>query len=216
MISARSVRAASLERFENRRKESLIMQTTKATKPPMDPGTSEATQPQLDRAIAQGAAYGDAVDYMATTVAHSGGHIRAGNYVVSYAVEEAEGFYEWADGAAHWRNPTTENAHIEIAVADGADGRFVPELTITVSVIAPDGSEVGTHPHSFMWHPMVYHYARDWELPTDGLYTLAVHIDPPTFMRHDEINGKRYLEPVDIVFENVDIALGAEPVEPPD
>jgi uncharacterized protein involved in high-affinity Fe2+ transport len=193
------------------------MQTTRATKPPMDPNTSEATAPQLDRAVAQGDAYRDAVGYLAEHVAQGGGQVLAGNYLVGYAVEDAEGFYEWqGDGELHWHNPGDANAHIEIAVADGADGRFIPELTITVSVVTPDGQELGPHLHPFMWHPMVYHYARDWQLPEGGDYTLQVHIQPPTFMRHDEVNGRRYLEPVDVVFENVEIKLGKEPVDPPE
>jgi len=193
------------------------MQTTRATKPPMDPNTSEATAPQLDRAVAQGDAYRDAVGYLAEHVAQGGGQVLAGNYLVGYAVEDAEGFYEWqGDGEVRWHNPGDANAHIESAVADGADGRFIPELTITVSVVTPDGQELGPHPHPFMWHPMVYHYARDWQLPEGGDYTLQVHIQPPTFMRHDEVNGRRYLEPVDVVFENVEIKLGKEPVDPPE
>ncbi len=52
-------------------------------------------------------------------------------------------------------------------------------------------------------------------MPEGGGYTLKVHIDPLMFMRHDEVNGKRYLEPVDVVFEDVEMKLGKEPVDPP-
>ncbi len=65
----------------------------------MDPNTSEATREQLDFARAQGDAYGRALAYMTGTVAHDGGEQRAGDYLIGYAVEEAEGMYEWADGA---------------------------------------------------------------------------------------------------------------------
>lgn len=41
------------------------MHTTPTTHPAMDPDTSEATQPQLDRAVAQGDAYRAAAEYMA-------------------------------------------------------------------------------------------------------------------------------------------------------
>ncbi|MFC4627365.1 hypothetical protein ACFO6V_03910 [Promicromonospora alba] len=50
----------------------------------------------------------------------------------------------------------------------------------------------------------------------DGGYTLRVHVDPPTFMRHDEINGRRFTEPVDVEFAGVRIERGAEPVDPPE
>jgi hypothetical protein len=46
---------------------------------PMDPNTSEATAEQLD-------------------FAHDGGEQQAGDYLVGYGVEEAEGMHEWADG----------------------------------------------------------------------------------------------------------------------
>ena len=47
---------------------------------------------------------------------------------------------------------------------------------------------------------MIYHYGRNWKVPADGEYTLKVHIEPPTFMRHDEINGCRFTKPVDAEF----------------
>ena len=39
---------------------------------------------------------------------------------------------------------------------------------------------------------------------------LVVHIDPPTFMRHDEINGCRFKEPVDVTFEGVKVERGRD------
>jgi uncharacterized protein involved in high-affinity Fe2+ transport len=55
---------------------------------------------------------------------------------------------------------------------------------------------------------MLYHYGRNWKVPTDGEYTLKVHIDPPTFMRHDEINGCRFTKPVDTEFTGVKVERG--------
>ena len=88
--------------------------------------------------------------------------------------------------------PSDENLHVEIAVLDASDERFVPGLKVTGTLIDPDGNEVGTHEHELLWHPMIYHYGRNWRVPADGEYTLKVHIDPPTFMRHDEVNGCRF------------------------
>jgi len=50
----------------------------------------------------------------------------AGDYLVGYAVEAAEGMYELRDGRLGWRSPQAENLHLEITVRDRADGRFVP------------------------------------------------------------------------------------------
>ncbi|UNX55062.1 iron transporter [Georgenia sp. TF02-10] len=182
---------------------------------PMDPSSSEADRTQLDLAVAQGEAYGNALHHMAQNVAHDGGEQPAGQYLVGYAVEDAEGMYHLEDGALVWHNPEGENAHVEVAVRDAADGRFVPGLHVTATMVTPSGQELGPHVQELVWHPMLYHYARNWTLPEDGEYTLRVHIDPPTFMRHDEINGRRFAEPVDVDFTGVRIARGAEPVEPP-
>lgn len=189
--------------------------TTSPHEAPMSADSSEATQKQLDLAVAQGAAYRAALDHMANDVADSGGTKRAGDYLVAYAIEEAEGMYELVDGELQWHNPGDTNAHVEVAVCDAADGRFIPGLDVTVTLIAPDGQEFGPEQQPLLWHPMLYHYGRNWELPADGEYTIRVHIDPPTFMRHDEINGRRFVDPVDVEFTGVAIERGSEPVEPP-
>lgn len=176
--------------------------------PPMDPNTSEATAKQLDLARAQGEAYGNALTYMTGTVANDGGEQRAGDYLVGYAVEKAEGMYEWTDGKVVWQDPGESNLHVEVAVRDGGDGRFVPGVRVTVTLLDPDGKEVGTHEQPLLWHPMIYHYGRNWQVPADGVYTLRAHIEPPTFMRHDEVNGKRFLEAVDVEFNNVKVERG--------
>jgi hypothetical protein len=57
---------------------------------------------------------------------------------------------------------------------------------------------------------MMYHYARNWELPGDGTYDLAVEIEPPTFPRHDKTNGRRFAEPVSVRFEGVQVKTGQD------
>lgn len=178
--------------------------------PPMNPETSEATREQLDLAREQGEAYGRALEYMTGTVAHDGGQRPAGEYLVGYAVEEAEGMYEWADGDLVWHGPGESNVHVEVAVRDAGDGRFVPGLRVQATLIDPQGHEVGSHEQPLLWHPMIYHYGRNWTVPGDGDYTLRVHIDPPTFMRHDETNGRRFTEPVDVEFHPVKISRGQD------
>jgi uncharacterized protein involved in high-affinity Fe2+ transport len=178
--------------------------------PPMDPDTDEADAKQLELAREQGESYKRALEHMANVVAHDGGTQEAGEYLIGYAVEEAEGMYMWEDGELHWREPEDENLHVEIAVCDGSDGRFVPCLTVTGTLIDPDGNEVGSHEHPMLWHPMLYHYGRNWKVPADGRYTLKVRVDPPTFMRHDEVNGCRFKEPVETTFENVKVERGED------
>lgn len=178
--------------------------------PPMDPNTSEATAKQLDLARAQGEAYGRALNYMTDEVAHDGGERRAGDYLVGYAIEAAEGMYEWADGELIWREPGETNLHVEVAVRDAGDGRFVPTVRVLATLIDPQGNEVGTHEQPLLWHPMIYHYGRNWTVPSDGEYTLRVRVEPPKFMRHDEVNGCRFVEPVEIEFQKVKVKRGQD------
>jgi hypothetical protein len=176
----------------------------------MDPDTSEATRKQLDLGREQGEAYGKALAYMTGEVAHDGGEKEAGHYRIGYAIEEAEGMYYWTEGGLVWHDPEEENAHVEVAVRDASDGRFVPGVRVLATLVDPDGNEVGTHEQSLVWHPMIYHYARNWVVPADGEYTLRVRVEPPTFMRHDETNGLRFTEPVEVEFEGVKIQRGQD------
>ncbi|WP_036962292.1 iron transporter [Promicromonospora kroppenstedtii] len=189
--------------------------TTTPTTPPMDPSSSEATERQLQLAVAQGDAYRRALDHMAQDVAKTAGTKQVGDYLVGYAIEDAEGMYHLQEGELVWHNPGDANTHVEVIVCDAADGRFVPGLNVSATLVTPGGEELGPFPQELVWHPMLYHYARNWELPEDGDYTLKVHVDPPLFMRHDEINGRRFASPVDVEFFGVGIERGAEPVDPP-
>ena len=83
----------------------MSSEQTNAERPPMDPNTSEATKRQLELAVEQGNAYRKAVDYMVGEVAKGGGMQQAGDYLVGYAVEDAEGMYSFVDGDLTWNNP---------------------------------------------------------------------------------------------------------------
>jgi uncharacterized protein involved in high-affinity Fe2+ transport len=175
--------------------------------PPMQP-SDEASHEELRLASEQGEAYRKAVMYMVQKEADAGGEQAAGDYLIGYAVEEAEGMYELRDGRLEWLEPQAENLHVEIAVRDRADGRFIPGLTVHATLIDASGHEIGTHRQPFLWHPWLYHYGRNWEVPGDGTYTLRVRIEPPEFPRHDKINGRRYAEPVEVEFAKVRVETG--------
>lgn len=65
--------------------------TTSARKPPEKP-SDKADRHQIALAKKEGAAY-HSLKYMAEDVADSGGMKRAGDYIVAYAQERAEGMY---------------------------------------------------------------------------------------------------------------------------
>ncbi len=176
-------------------------------KPPMEI-SGEAKPKELEMAREQGKTYVTALKHMANEVADSGGEKKAGNYMVAYAVENAEGMYHLINGELVWKEPQKENCHIEISVRDGADDRFIPGLKVTVTVLDSDGKEIGRNRQEFLWHPWLYHYGRNWEVPGDGIYTIKAVIETPEFMRHDKKNGLRFAEDVEVVFENVKIKTG--------
>lgn len=167
--------------------------------------SDEATARGLELAHAEGDAFGNALHHMIDEVAKGGAEQRAGDYLVGYAYEDPEGLYHWRDGSLEWREPGDANVHLEITVRDAADGRFVFGVGVRVDVLATNGDVVGSHDVPFLWHPSLLHYGANIRLPGDGTYTLRVHIDPPAYSRHDRVNGRRFIEPVETEFRDVEI-----------
>ena len=182
--------------------------TTPAGDPPMR-ASNEATQEQLDVARTEGDAYGKAL----TAMADEDGAVtcRAGDYLVAFVNENAEGMYAPDGGRLVWREAAEEaNSHLEVAVADAADGRFVPGLSVHLQVLR-DGETLLASDLPFLWHPFLHHYGCNAELPGTGPYDVAIRISPPEYMRHDPINGKRYAEPVEVRFDRVKFTNGRKP-----
>jgi hypothetical protein len=169
-----------------------------------------AATPQPSAAWAQGDAYGGALALMTGTTAHDGGERQAGDYLIGYAVAAAEGAYEWVDGELEWRDPVEENIHLRISVRDAGDGRFVPGLRVVATLADPDGAEIGPHEHPLVWHPVLYHYGRNWLVASDGEYILRIEVDPPRFLRQDDVNGLRFMDAVAVEFPCVNIRRGRQ------
>lgn len=183
-----------------------MAQTPTRQKPLMEP-SDQATEKHVRLAVNQGAAFERALTAMTMEKA-PGAEKRAGDYIVGYAVERAEGLYHLRNGQLHWDERKEENAHIEVVVRDASDGRFIPGLTVYATLIDSAGNDVGTHQQPFLWHPWLYHYGRNWQVPADGTYTIRLRIEAPEFGRHDKINGQRYGEPVEVEFTDVRIQTG--------
>lgn len=169
--------------------------------------SDEINEEQIKLAQKQGDALQEALKNMTQEEAH-GGQQAVGDYVIAWANEKAEGMYMLRDGELHWEEPQAENTHLEVAVCNSADGRFIPALTVHATLIDQNGAEVGTHRQPFLWHPWLYHYGRNWQVPHEGPYTLRVLVEVPDFPRHDKTNGKRFAEPVEVEFSNVRLELG--------
>ena len=172
--------------------------------------SDEVDERQLELAKEEGEAYTRSLDYMIDEVAHTGDLTTVDDYVVGFAQEEAEGMYAPA-GDLEWTEPDEENCHLEVAVTDAAVGRFVPELTVRATLSPNDGGEdVGPFEVPFIWHPGLHHYGKNVEVPGDGEYDITIEVDPPAFMRHDEENGDRYAESVEVTFEGVEVETGRD------
>jgi hypothetical protein len=57
---------------------------------------------------------------------------------------------------------------------------------------------------------MLYHYARNWRVPSGGEYALRLRVEPPAFMRHDRVNGRRSTEPVEVEPTGVKVERGQD------
>jgi hypothetical protein len=179
--------------------------TTPASRPPART-SNEATSDQLAVARAEGDAYGAALIAMA--VEDGAVTARAGDYRIAFINEDAEGMYDRDGDGLIWREAAPDaTVHLEVAVADATDGRFVPGLGVHVDV-EREGETLVCTDLPFLWHPFLYHYGGNARLPGTGPYDVAVRIDPPDFMRHDPINGARYAAPVTVRFEDVAFASG--------
>ncbi len=180
------------------------------------PGTNplvasdEGDRKGLELGRAQGEALTRTLRHMTDEIAHDGRELQSGEYLVAYAVEEAEGMWVPKGGDLEWSEPDDENAHIEVAVRDAADGRLIPGLKVEATVIDGEGKEVGSHELPLLWHPYLYHYGRNWTLPSDGTYTLKVRFDAPGFARHDRKNGRRFLQGAEVTFEGVRVKRGQD------
>lgn len=173
--------------------------------------SDEADKNQLRMAAEEGKKYIESLEYMATKVADTGAKLRAGDYIVAFAQERAEGMYHLKGGKLEWVEAAKDmNCHMEIAVADATDNRFIPYLDIECT-LSQDGKKVLSFKPDFLWHPGLYHYGKDLKLPSgSGTYDLTVKIAPPEFPRHDKTNGKRFAEPVEAEFKGIKISAGHE------
>ncbi len=162
-------------------------------------------------AKAQGQAFTAAVELMGSEAAHT--QTTIGDYIITVACEEAEGMYEPdGEGDLKWHPPAKgDNQHVEVVVQDAHDRRFIPGLEIVCRVIALDGDEVGEKKQPFLWHPFLYHYGANWQIPKEGEYMFDLDIKRPAFMRHDEVHGERYKADVSVQLGPLSLEPGIKP-----
>src|SRR3954451_4460753 len=118
--------------------------------PPETP-SDEADRQQLEMARQEGEAYQRALLYMVHQVAHSGDQQRAGDYIVAYAQEEAEGMYRLrSEGELEWIEPEDENCHLEVSGRDAGDQRFIPHVSVEAAPASVEGEQSGPFEMPFL------------------------------------------------------------------
>ncbi|HSE10691.1 MAG TPA: iron transporter [Nocardioidaceae bacterium] len=143
---------------------------------------------------------------LAEEVAENGGEVESGEWTISYIVEHAEPWYESHDGAEHFREPAEgETHHIEIIPTETATGRIVPDVPVTLKVVDADGKVVDEKELHFL-HSTFFHYANNFEIPEDGVYTLRATLGAPDFARHGEQGEVPALaEGAEVEFDGVEL-----------
>jgi uncharacterized protein involved in high-affinity Fe2+ transport len=134
-------------------------------------------------------------------------------YIISIALKDADGMY-WPDSdtTLTWLKPSEAmNKHLEIAVQDAADGRFVPGLRLRASVTSTGGDIMYEDDLPFLWHPFLWHYGSNFHLDGAGKYNFEVTIMQPQFGRHDQTEGRRYQHDTIVNFDKVQLRPGRQP-----
>lgn len=179
-----------------------------ATQPavPLAVTSDETTAQQLQFARNQGQAAEEALYFLIDK--SSGGEMMAGGFQLAYLLEKPKGYYQLSNGQMQWHEPT-EDAFLSLVVRDGYDGRPISGLQIKASLLRQNGEPVfEKEQFAFGWHPLLHRYGKNITIPEDGTYTLKVKIAPPTFWRHDPVNGDRFADTVRADFQDISLIAG--------
>lgn len=161
----------------------------------------------------QGDAYSEALDFMKKEDNYAEKEVD--DYIITVVNENAEGTYNVAGNELKWITPDKNlNAHVEVIVRDRDDHRFIPGLKVFCKIISEDQKEVGEKEMVFFWHPFLFHYANNWEVPGEGNYFAEIRIPRPEFPRHDEIKGKKYCNDVNVRLGPLKFDTGRKPHGP--
>lgn len=171
---------------------------------------SEAMEQQKTLSQNAGNAYANTLKNMFKQ-ANDGRDTVLNDYKVAFAVEYAEGYWDYEHGIFRYKVENDlsgrTNGHVEVAVLDAKTGRFLHDLNVTAT-LNKDGKDIGTKVEPFMWHPWLYHYGENWRVPSAGKYDLHIHFDPPPYRRYGKNDGRQFARSLDFNFNNIKIKTG--------
>ena len=162
----------------------------------------------------EGQAFQDAYDKLMSKDPHSKGEID--DYIITASFEPAEGMYLMqTDQTLKWVTPgESDNQHFEVIVQDKKDLRFIPYLYVVLKLFDEKENVVAEKEITFIWHPFVYHYGINGEIPREGDFIPEVTVRKPLFPRHDQVRGNRYAKDVTIRLASVHLKPGKKPFGP--
>lgn len=122
---------------------------------------------------------------LAEEVAEKGETVKSGEWTIHLITEAAEPWFEvQANGKERFRPPAEgETDHIEIIPVETASGRIVPDVPISLAVVAADGRVIEKKPLKF-YQSTFFHYADNFSIDEPGRYTVRATIGVPSFRRH--------------------------------
>ncbi len=191
--------------------EAAVIPLDVATVPMMPPfrESDEATSVQLGRALEEGNAARDELEWVKREEAVASGDVAAGEYLVTYLITPADDYYDLeaaqSNLPAHHTTVLPGSAHVAVVVRDAADGRIVQGLNVRATLHSEHGDERRTAALPYGWHPILNRYGENLVLPA-GPFTLSVRIEMPAYRRHDIINGDRFKDNVIARFTHVTVS----------
>lgn len=152
----------------------------------------EAVQRHLSLARAQGDAYDDALADFASAERVEVIERRVDDYRISCLVCEPAALEDDVGTPTRSGEPDAGDVRLCVFVRDAGDGRFVPSLRVTATLVDAGGACHGTHEQPLTWHPVLYHYARNWRLAGPAPHQFRVVVEPPTFTRYGSGPSPRF------------------------
>src|SRR5665213_3222766 len=127
--------------------EAAVIPLDVATVPMMPPfrESDEATSVQLGRALEEGKAARDELEWVKREEAVASGDVAAGEYLVTYLITPADDYYDLeaaqSNLPAHHTTVLPGSAHVAVVVRDAADGRIVQGLNVRATLHSEHGDE---------------------------------------------------------------------------
>src|SRR5205823_2008156 len=87
------------------------------------------------------------------------------------------------------------------------DGRFIPAVSVAVSLIDEVGKVVGAGEQSLVWDPLAHQYGRNWQVHGAGPHSMCVRIEPPSRVQSDDVAPGQLMRPLEVEFADLNLTV---------